>query len=128
MVEIKDNYQNPNSLKIRTESIPKILSLYLFLSWQQIPSERLIFYHTGRSIKQVKVYIAEQLPLFKLDFGLMEQVIYTLLINVTQHTPEDTQITIQAESIKDCLILTIADNGKGFPENEIDNVFNKFTV
>jgi len=75
---------------------------------------------------KVKVYIAEQLPLFKLDFGLMEQVIYNLLINVAQHTPEDTQITIQAESIKGCLVLTIADNGKGFPENEIDNVFNKF--
>lgn len=74
----------------------------------------------------VKVYIPEQLPLFKLDFGLIEQVLYNLLINVTQHTPEHTQITIQAEHNKHSLILTLADNGKGFPENEIENVFEKF--
>jgi two-component system, OmpR family, sensor histidine kinase KdpD len=75
---------------------------------------------------KVKVYIGEQFPLVKLDFGLMEQVLYNLLINVTQHTPDNTQITIQAEYEKHSFILTIADNGKGFPENEIDNVFEKF--
>lgn len=75
---------------------------------------------------RVAVEIPDQLPLFKLDFGLMEQVIYNLLINVTQHTPEDTLITIQADCIKDRLVMTIADNGSGFPENQIDKVFNKF--
>jgi two-component system sensor histidine kinase KdpD len=74
----------------------------------------------------VAVEIPEQLPLFKLDYGLMEQVIYNLLINVTQHTAEDTLITIQADCIRDRLVLTIADNGNGFPENEIDKVFDKF--
>jgi two-component system sensor histidine kinase KdpD len=75
---------------------------------------------------KIAVEIPEQLPLFKLDFGLMEQVIYNLLINVTQHTPEDTLITIQADCVRDRLVLTIADNGSGFPENEIDKVFDKF--
>jgi two-component system sensor histidine kinase KdpD len=75
---------------------------------------------------RIAVEIPEQLPLFKLDFGLMEQVIYNLLINVTQHTPEDTLITIQADCVRDRLVLTIADNGSGFPANEIDKVFDKF--
>jgi two-component system sensor histidine kinase KdpD len=75
---------------------------------------------------KVKVYLSDHLPLFKLDFGLMEQVIYNLLINVTRHTPEDTQITIQAECQNKSLVLTIADNGTGFPEHELENVFNKF--
>jgi two-component system sensor histidine kinase KdpD len=75
---------------------------------------------------KVAVEIPDQLPLFKLDFGLMEQVIYNLIINVTQHTPEDTLITIQADCLKDRLVLTVADNGKGFPETEIDKVFDKF--
>lgn len=72
------------------------------------------------------VHIPEQLPLFKLDFGLMEQVLYNLIINVTQHTPEDTLITVQADCLDDHLALTIADNGRGFPEDEIANVFDKF--
>lgn len=75
---------------------------------------------------RLAVEIPEQLPLFKLDYGLMEQVIYNLLLNVTQHTPEDTLITIQSDCIRDRLILTIADNGMGFPESEIPKVFDKF--
>lgn len=81
---------------------------------------------TNLSKYRVAVEIPDQLPLFKLDFGLMEQVIYNLLINVTQHTPEDTLITIQADCVRDRLVLTIADNGKGFPHNEIEKVFDKF--
>jgi two-component system sensor histidine kinase KdpD len=68
----------------------------------------------------------EQLPLFRLDFGLMEQVFYNLLINATQHTPEETVITIQANCVRNRLLLVIADNGNGFPEKEIDKVFDKF--
>jgi two-component system sensor histidine kinase KdpD len=75
---------------------------------------------------RLAVEIPDQLPLFKLDFGLMEQVLYNLILNVTQHTPEDTLITIQADCVRDRLVLIIADNGKGFPENEIHKVFDKF--
>lgn len=75
---------------------------------------------------RLAVEIPEQLPLFKLDFGLMEQVIYNLIINVTQHTPEDTLITIQANCVRDRLVLTLADNGSGFPPGEIERVFDKF--
>ena len=75
---------------------------------------------------KVAVDISENLPLFKLDFGLMEQVVYNLINNVTQHTPENTLITIQAACIQNRLVMTIADNGFGFPEKEIDKVFDKF--
>ncbi|MEJ7647041.1 MAG: ATP-binding protein [Chryseolinea sp.] len=75
---------------------------------------------------RVDVELPEQLPLFKLDFGLIEQVIYNLLINVTQHTPEGTLITIKAVCVRERLVLTIADNGNGFPDGEIDKVFDKF--
>ncbi len=75
---------------------------------------------------RLAVEVPDELPLFKLDFGLMEQVLYNLILNVTQHTPEDTLITIQANCVRDKLLLVIADNGKGFPLNEIEKVFDKF--
>ncbi|MGC3943778.1 MAG: ATP-binding protein [Chryseolinea sp.] len=75
---------------------------------------------------KVEVEIPELLPLFNLDFGLMEQVLYNLIINVTQHTPEDTVISIRAECVSDRLVLTIADNGSGFPNEEIGRIFEKF--
>jgi two-component system sensor histidine kinase KdpD len=75
---------------------------------------------------KVSVEIPDQLPLFMLDFGLMEQVLYNLILNATQHTPEGTLITIKANYVRDRLVLEITDNGKGFPEDEIEKVFNKF--
>lgn len=75
---------------------------------------------------KVVVRIPEQFPLFKLDFGLMEQVLHNLIINATQHTPENTTITIEASHIQNKLILSIDDNGVGFPIDEIDIVFNSF--
>jgi two-component system sensor histidine kinase KdpD len=75
---------------------------------------------------KVSVEIPDQLPLFMLDFGLMEQVLYNLILNATQHTPEGTLITIKGHYVRDRLVLEITDNGKGFPEDEIEKVFNKF--
>lgn len=70
--------------------------------------------------------IQEHLPLFKLDFGIMEQVLYNLIYNAVIHTPENTTITIQAQFVDQKLILKVADNGRGFPPEEFENVFTKF--
>lgn len=75
---------------------------------------------------RLAIDLPDNLPLFKLDFGLMEQVIYNLIINVTQHTPPDTLITFQAHDQDNQLVITIADNGSGFPEQEMPFVFDKF--
>ena len=75
---------------------------------------------------RVNVNVPEQLPLFQLDYGLMEQVLYNLVINVTQHTPEDTLIEIGANYNGNFLVITIADDGTGFPPGEISKVFDKF--
>lgn len=75
---------------------------------------------------QVKVEIKEGLPLFKLDAGLMEQVLYNLLSNEARYTPEGSVIRIQVSHSKEKLLLSIEDNGEGFPADEIDMVFDKF--
>lgn len=72
------------------------------------------------------VDIHENLPLFKLDFGIMEQVLYNLIYNAVIHTPENTTITIQAGFTEGKLLLKVADNGRGFPPEEFENVFTKF--
>lgn len=87
----------------------------------------------------VKISVADELPLFRLDFALMEQVIFNILSNAVLYTPEGTTIMIDAHSsdylttdeagieiVSSKLILLIADNGKGFPGNEIEKVFDKF--
>lgn len=68
----------------------------------------------------------ENLPLFKLDRGLIEQVLYNIIHNAIQHTPPETRIAIQAENESNYCKIIITDNGKGFPEEEIKYVFDKF--
>jgi two-component system sensor histidine kinase KdpD len=74
----------------------------------------------------VKVNIPEQLPLFKLDFALMETVVHNIIANVVQHTAEGTDVSINADCRDDKLIVSIADTGKGFPHSDIEKVFDKF--
>jgi len=76
--------------------------------------------------QKITININPEIPFFKLDKAMMEQIIYNLVNNAIQYTKEDSEINIIAQCHADVLRLIIEDNGKGFPANEIDNVFNKF--
>lgn len=68
----------------------------------------------------------EDLPFVKLDSGLIEQVFHNIIYNAIQYTPENSIIKIEATYQNDNCIIIIADNGKGFPANEIQFAFDKF--
>ena len=73
------------------------------------------------------IQLLDNLPLFKLDEGLMEQVLYNLIYNAITYTPEGSIITIKARCNEhEYCLITIEDNGQGFPESEISKVFDKF--
>jgi two-component system, OmpR family, sensor histidine kinase KdpD len=70
--------------------------------------------------------IPPDMPLVRLDFTLMEQVIYNLLLNACQHTPPGTGIGFEAKYLDGDLIFIVSDNGPGFPEDKIPDAFTKF--
>ena len=89
------------------------------------------------------VNVPETMPLVKIDFGLTEQVLVNLIKNAAIYTPKDARITIEAQVLSDKtghftetqnvvdavthkLVLTISDNGKGFPTDEMGHIFDKF--
>ncbi|HMG82197.1 MAG TPA: ATP-binding protein [Ferruginibacter sp.] len=72
------------------------------------------------------VSVKEDLPLFKIDRVLIEQVLYNLINNAALYTPIRSLVTITAAKINQLLILTVEDNGKGFSEKEAGKVFEKF--
>ena len=74
----------------------------------------------------IKVEVADTLPLFRLDAGLMEQVLYNLLYNAMIYTPENSTIVIDMKCIDNNCLITVEDNGKGFPPEEIELAFDKF--
>ncbi|MBP7503861.1 MAG: DUF4118 domain-containing protein [Prolixibacteraceae bacterium] len=74
----------------------------------------------------LKVEIVEEMPLVKMDFGLMEQVLYNLVYNATQYAPPASEITIRCHYLHGNLVLEVCDQGPGFPENELRDIFRKF--
>lgn len=76
--------------------------------------------------QQISININPAIPLFKLDKGMLEQVIYNLLNNACLYTAPDCTISIMAACHTDVLQMIIEDNGKGFPKEEIQLVFDKF--
>lgn len=72
------------------------------------------------------IEIPENLPLFKLDIGLMEQVLYNLLLNAVLYTPAASSIAIKAKCTDGNCVITVEDSGSGFPPNEIEKAFDKF--
>lgn len=75
---------------------------------------------------RVVVEIPENMPLVKLDFGLMEQVLQNLLLNAAKHTPEGSRIVIAAQAQHQECIIDISDSGDGFPAADLPHVFEKF--
>jgi len=80
----------------------------------------------NRISQQIHISINPSIPLFKLDKGMLEQIIYNLLNNAAIYTKHDCYINVSATSYADVLEIIVEDNGPGFPEEEIKNVFNKF--
>lgn len=91
-----------------------------------------IIYYAVKRIEENKytqtitVNVNSDLPLFRLDKGMLEQIIYNLLNNACIYTPWNSHIHIDAQSHADVLQLIVEDNGKGFPQEEIGKVFDKF--
>ncbi len=72
------------------------------------------------------VSISEDMPLVKIDYGLMEQAFYNLLINSCEHAPSLSEINLDVQYDNGELVILVMDRGPGFPEGNIDFVFEKF--
>ncbi len=72
------------------------------------------------------VSIAEKMPLVKIDFGLMEQVLYNLLFNSCEKAPASSNVRLNISYENGTLMMQIMDRGPGFPEEALKKVFKKF--
>ncbi len=76
--------------------------------------------------KPVHVSVKENLPLFKLDYGLVSQIVHNLVHNAAVNIPKYAVITVRINCVHNKLVITVEDTGFGFPEDEIEKVFEKF--
>jgi len=94
----------------------------------------------------VHISIEKEIPFYKLDYVLIEQVLYNLIYNASIYTPEYSDIFISAKNNSDrtfhltpsnkenseltseinSLMILVEDRGSGFPEDQLEKVFDRF--
>ena len=74
----------------------------------------------------VDAEIPPDLPLVRVDAGLIEQVLANLLENAAKYTPSGTRVTLRAEPDRGELRISVEDGGPGLPPGDPDRLFAKF--
>ncbi|MDX9811580.1 MAG: DUF4118 domain-containing protein [Bacteroidales bacterium] len=72
------------------------------------------------------IVVPDDFPFVRLDFGLMERVLYNLLLNSCRYSPPSSEIKIEADYGNGNVILKISDQGPGFPADSLQKLFDKF--
>jgi two-component system, OmpR family, sensor histidine kinase KdpD len=75
---------------------------------------------------RLHIVIPDDMPLVKIDFGLIEQVLYNLIYNASQYASASTNLRVKTFYDNGILTIQVMDRGPGFPRKEIELIFNKF--
>jgi two-component system sensor histidine kinase KdpD len=76
--------------------------------------------------RSVIVSLPPDLPMVPLDGALVENVFLNLLENYLKYTPPGSALSIQAVLKGNEIEIEMADNGPGFPPEDLERIFEKF--
>jgi len=60
------------------------------------------------------------------DELLLKRILDNLITNAKKYTPDGTKVNVEAQNIGKEIMLTIADQGPGIPQAELDNLFERY--
>ncbi|MFJ3390970.1 MULTISPECIES: sensor histidine kinase [unclassified Lysinibacillus] len=60
------------------------------------------------------------------DELLLKRILDNLITNAKKYTPDGTKVNVEAQNIGQEIMLTIADRGPGIPQEELDNLFERY--
>lgn len=75
---------------------------------------------------QISTELDRDLPLLELDAHRIRQVLYNLLSNALEHTPENGNIIVEANQSKNEIQVAIFDDGAGIAPEEVPHIFDRF--
>ena len=67
-----------------------------------------------------------ELPLVELDPALLEQAVVNILENAISYSPADTPIEVAAYEDRANVVISVEDEGKGIPTEQLVRVFDRF--
>jgi len=75
----------------------------------------------------IETDIGDDLGLVLVDERRIKQVIFNLFSNAIKFTPAKGKIKLSARKSDDGYEITVNDNGKGIPEDQLDQIFERFS-
>ncbi|MEW5822207.1 MAG: ATP-binding protein [Cyanobacteriota bacterium] len=76
--------------------------------------------------KSIICLISKNIPSVKIDKKLIKRVLTNLIANAINYSSDNCNIEINAIKDNDKLLVSIKDNGKGIPKNELDKIFDLY--
>jgi len=75
---------------------------------------------------RVRVDVAAVVPLVRVDFVLIEQVLVNLLDNAAKYSPPGTTIDVRVKQEGQQIVIEVMDEGPGVPAEQLEQIFDKF--
>ena len=94
----------------------------------EVITEALQHINRRKTDHEIFVVPSEEFFLVKIDARLIMQVIINIVDNAMKYTPPGSRITISARRQENCVVVDIADNGRGLSDEAKARVFDRFFV
>jgi len=78
------------------------------------------------SSREVAVRMLPVMPLVPMDLVLMTQVLVNILDNALKYSPSESPVEIIARADAPWLVIEVADQGHGVPDQDLKRIFDKF--
>jgi NtrC-family two-component system sensor histidine kinase KinB len=83
---------------------------------------------TARKRIHVEIHAYEDLSVVLADKRALRSILDNLLSNAIRYTPEEGEILLAAEEIKDFVQFTVRDNGRGIEADRLRTIFDRFNA
>jgi two-component system sensor histidine kinase KdpD len=74
----------------------------------------------------IRIEVVPALPLLRVDYILIEQVLINLLDNAAKYSAKGSLIDLRLSQRKDSIVVEVTDRGQGIPQGELEQVFDMF--
>ena len=76
--------------------------------------------------RAISVQVPDELLEVPMDATLIAQVLINLLENAVQHSPEESEVTVELKKIEDTAVFQVLDSGKGIPKEDLPYLFENY--
>lgn len=131
LVTIRDGALRMNRLVLNLLGMARLEGGMLTLRKDECELEEII----GSTFMQVKGYqehrtirldLTDEIPIVLGDEALLEQMLMNVISNAIKYSPDYSEIILTVKIDSECIQLSVADEGIGLQEDELERIFEKF--